>query len=92
MKKQLTHISVLQTAKVAAAMYFTISALMIVVVMLPIMMIKGQMQMSMFFLLLMPLVYLLLGFVFTVVLAWVYNMIASVLGGIEYTTTEVNKN
>lgn len=91
MRKQITRFSVVQTAKVAAAMYFVVSLLMIVVFAIPMMMYTGKMQMSVFMLLLMPLVYLLFGFVFTVIAAWVYNLVASVLGGIEYTTTDMDK-
>lgn len=41
------------------------------------------------FLLAMPFVYLILGFIFTAIGAWVYNKVASWVGGIEYTSTEL---
>ena len=91
MKKQITRFSVLQTAKVAAAMYFAISLLLIVVFAIPMMVYSGQVKFPIFMLLLMPLVYLLFGFVLTVIAAWIYNLVASVLGGIEYTTTDIDK-
>ncbi len=91
MRKQITHISVLQTAKVAAALWFAISVVMLVVVALPMMMVTGQMRGELFMLVVLPLFYVFFGFVFTVIAAWMYNLIASVLGGIEYTTTDIDK-
>ena len=91
MRKQITHISVLQTAKVAAAMWFVMSVLMIVIVAFPTMMITGQMRMPGLMLVVGPLIYVFFGFVFTVIGAWVYNMLAGVIGGVEYTTTDVDK-
>ena len=40
------------------------------------------------FIVLAPFLYALVGFIFTFILAWVYNLVARFLGGIEYTTTE----
>lgn len=37
----------------------------------------------------MPVLYTVLGFVFTLVGAWVYNLVASYVGGFEFTTLEV---
>ena len=91
MRKQITHVSVLQTAKLAAAMWFAMSVLMIVVVALPTMTLTGQMQVPGLMLLVLPLFYVFFGFVFTVIGAWVYNMLAGVIGGVEYTTTDVDK-
>lgn len=91
MRKQITHVSVLQTAKVAAVMWFVMSVLMIVVVAIPTMMISGQMRMPGFMLVVMPLIYVGFGFVFTVIGAWVYNVTASIIGGVEFTTTDIDK-
>jgi len=41
---------------------------------------------------LMPLLYTLFGFVFTLVGAWVYNLIAARIGGFEFTTAEAGRN
>ena len=41
------------------------------------------------FLLVMPFFYALFGFLFTLFGAWVYNFIAKHLGGIEFTTQDV---
>jgi hypothetical protein len=43
-------------------------------------------QNSLWFLLGFPLGYLIFGFVFTTLAAWVYNLIAKWVGGIEYTS------
>jgi hypothetical protein len=91
MKKQITRISIVQTAKVAAAMYFVISLVMVVFIAVPAMLFGGRMGLPILMVLVMPLFYVLFGFIFTVVAAWIYNIVASMIGGIEYTTTEIDK-
>ena len=45
--------------------------------------------MSWWLLIVMPVMYLVLGFIFTLVGAWVYNLVAGQVGGLEFTTVEV---
>ncbi|HEY0562816.1 MAG TPA: hypothetical protein VGD04_05780 [Methylophilus sp.] len=87
MKKQNSNISPVQTAKVFAVVYFIMS--------LPIV---GFMAISFAFaptprapmglLLALPFIYLIFGFIFTAIGAWVYNLVAGWVGGIEYTSNE----
>ena len=35
------------------------------------------------------LLYLIFGFIFTIIGAWVYNLLAKWVGGIEFTTAEI---
>lgn len=37
----------------------------------------------------MPFLYLIFGFIFTAIGAWVYNLVAKWVGGIEYTSIEL---
>ena len=40
----------------------------------------------------MPFFYLIFGFVFTIICAWVYNLVAKWVGGIEFTTSEIENS
>ena len=90
MKKQIINVSVLQAAKVCAALYFVVSVIMIAIVALFSSLVGGAMHMPMMYLLIAPVIYLVLGFIFTAIGAAIYNMVASVIGGFEFTTKEVD--
>lgn len=87
MKKQIINISPIQTAKVFALMYFVMS-LPIVVFMAISFWLSPAPQQGLGFLVLFPFIYLIFGFIFTALGAWVYNLIAKWVGGIEYTSNE----
>lgn len=90
MKKQVVSVSILQNAKVMAALYLVISLPFTLLMIIPALMGQGQgAGFSLAMLVLMPLLYTLIGFVFTLVGAWVYNQIAARIGGFEFTTAEV---
>lgn len=91
MKKQIVRVSVLQSAKVAAALYLVISIPMCLIMLIPMMMapVPAAKGFSLGMLILMPVMYTVLGFIFTVFGAWVYNLVASYVGGFEFTTVEV---
>lgn len=91
MKKQIVRVSVLQSAKVAAALYFVISIPMCLLMLIPAMMGAGRIPgfYSVTMLVMMPVMYTVLGFIFTLIGAWVYNLVASYIGGFEFTTVEV---
>ena len=88
MKKQIINVSPFQTAKVLALLYFLMS--------LPFI---GFMAIAFSFspapkpplavLIVFPFFYLIFGFIFTVIGAWVYNIAAKWVGGIEYTSIAV---
>jgi hypothetical protein len=90
MKKQILNIAPLQTAKIMAALWFVIS--------LPFLLLMGLMMFTMpgearaafgGMMLFMPVFYAISGFLFTLIGAWIYNMLAKRMGGIEYTSIEV---
>ncbi|MGI4841812.1 MAG: hypothetical protein ACRYF7_00720 [Janthinobacterium lividum] len=88
MKKQIVHVSVLQSAKVMAVLYLVLSLPMVALMAIPASA-SGQ-GFSMAMLIMMPILYTVLGFVFTAVGAWVYNIVAGKVGGFEFTTSEVD--
>jgi hypothetical protein len=86
MKKQIVRVSPFQCAKVMAALYLVMS-IPFVLFMLAMPMPAGAMPK--WALIAMPLFYVLFGFLFSLLGAWIYNLVAGVVGGFEYTTREV---
>ena len=89
---QIKRFGVLQTAKFAAVMYFVIS----VIFMIPFGLIvfiggssapgrEGTMRapFSSIFMLFMPIIYAIMGFIFVTIACLLYNIIAKYVGGIE---------
>jgi len=87
MKTQVVSISKLQTSKVMALMYLVISIPFALLTLLSMRM-TGQ-PAGMFMLIVLPVLYTVFGFIFTFVGAWVYNGVASKVGGIEFRTSVV---
>lgn len=87
MKKQIVNVSLVQSAKVIAMMYVLLSAPIVVLVMVFLSTLVPAV--ATVFLLLVPLLYGLISFVGVVVAGWLYNLAAGMVGGIEYTTSEV---
>ena len=87
MKKQITSFSAVQAGKVFAALYFVLSIpfVMLMALMLPFS--KGASPFSGLFLIALPILYALMGFIFVALGAVVYNFVAKRVGGIEYTTS-----
>lgn len=90
MKKQIVHVAILQNAKVMGALYLVISLPVALIMFFPMMAQEGG-GVSLLMLVLTPVLYTLIGFVFTLIGAWVYNLIAARIGGFEFTTSEVGK-
>ena len=88
MKKQITSISPFQTAKVMAVLYFVISLPFVLIMGVAFSFASGQKPAMTGMLVLMPVLYMVGGFIFTIVGAWVYNLVAKWVGGIEFTTSE----
>lgn len=90
MKKQIVQVSGMQCAKVAAALYLVISIPFCLLMLIPVMMAPVPAPgFSVAMLILMPVFYTVFGFVFTLVCAWVYNLLAKRIGGFEFTTVEI---
>jgi hypothetical protein len=90
MNVQITHISLFQTAKVIGALYFVAAVVGVVLFFIASLVSPASRPpYSFVVLLLAPFLYALVGFIVTIIVAWFYNQVAKVVGGIEYTTTEV---
>jgi hypothetical protein len=93
MKRQITSFSPLQTAKVFGVLYFAISLPFLLLMLLPMLATAGPKPPFLSgFMLAMPFLYALIGFLFTLFGAWVYNIVAARVGGIEYTTSDVDED
>ncbi len=93
MKKQIVRVSVFQSAKVMAALYVAMTIPLMLIGALFMSRLPGG-GMGMFggvmMLVLMPVLYGVFGFLFSLLGGWIYNMIASQIGGFEFTTEEVS--
>jgi hypothetical protein len=87
MKNQLLHISVFQSAKVMAVLYFVISIPIVLIMAIPTLMLH-QPGPGLFMLILMPILYMIFGFLFSALGAWVYNLVAARIGGFEFIITQ----
>ncbi|HEY8098304.1 MAG TPA: hypothetical protein VIE91_04230 [Methylophilaceae bacterium] len=87
MKKQIINVSPIQTAKVIALLYFLISLPFVGLMAISFSFAPGP-KMPIGLLFLFPFLYLIFGFIFTALGAWLYNLAAGWVGGIEYTTNE----
>jgi len=91
MKKQITNVSPVQTAKVFAVLYFLMS-LPLIGMMAIMFSFSHAPAPGLGFLIFMPFLYLIFGFIFTAIGAWVYNLAAGWVGGIEYTSTTIENS
>ncbi len=94
MKKQIVNVSMLQNAKVAAALYFvvTIPFVLLFAIGMAFAPDSGALGVGMGIgmLIILPVLYAVFGFLFTLLFAWIYNLVAARVGGLEFTTVEVN--
>ncbi len=91
MKKQIRHVSVIQTAKVFAFLYLLLGVFFVAIMAVFASFSHGpRPPIFMGFMLAMPIFYMIFGFIFTVIGAWIYNLIAGWTGGIEFTLTDVD--
>ena len=88
MKKQILSISPFQTAKVMAVLYLIMSLPFVLLMAATFSFAPGP-KPPMAMLIFMPVFYTVFGFVFTIIGAWVYNLVAGWVGGIEFTTSEI---
>ena len=88
MNKQIIHVAPLQSAKVMAVLYLILSIPFVALIWrIPNPMTGARPSLPI--LVDVPLGYMLGGFLFTLIGAWIYNLVAVGVGGFEYTTIDV---
>jgi predicted transporter len=92
-KSQITHISVVQTAKIVAVFSLVTSIPLLVLEAVPVIALPGP-RPPFFgsYVLLMPLFYAVSSFMAVAVAAWLYNVLAKYIGGIEFTSVEIGRD
>ena len=86
MKQQISRLSPHQNAKVAAVL----SAVTSLIVLVPFFLLAsmfGANQAPVWMIIIFPVIYLVFGFIFTVIACALYNVIVPMTGGIEYEAT-----
>jgi hypothetical protein len=90
MKKQIVQVSVVQSAKVMAAVYLVTA--------IPVVVLAGLFMSSFMpagagiaMLIMMPVAYAVGAFIGAAFGAWIYNLVAARIGGFEFTTAEVGE-
>lgn len=90
MKKQIVNVSVRQTSNFVGVLYFVVS-LPIVLIVAAYSLMKGQGLGVVLFSFLFPLMYAVMAYLGTALFAWLYNLVAKRVGGIEFTTSEIGE-
>lgn len=90
MKRQIASFSPIQTAKILAVLFFVSSLPFMALMAIPMVAMPGE-KPPFFtgFLLFLPVLYAVFSFIFIAVGAWLYNLLAKHVGGIELTLVEV---
>lgn len=89
MKKQLSGIGIKQSAKFMAVLYFILSAIFCIPVGILLIIQEGFQEKG--YILLVPIVYGLLTWIFTAFVAFIYNIVADMVGGLELTLKDVDE-
>jgi lipopolysaccharide export LptBFGC system permease protein LptF len=90
MKKQIQRVSLLQNAKVIAALYLVL-ALPVMALLLAFGSLVHGATMSVAMMVAFVVAYVLTVFLSAVIGGWLYNFVAAQVGGFEFTTVEVNE-
>ena len=91
MKKRITRISVLQSSKMATALYVLLGFIYTLIG-IPMLIFGGdKVKMIAIVYIVMPIVMAIFGFIFFVIFAAIYNLLARWLGGMEFEVTDVNQ-
>jgi hypothetical protein len=91
MKKQLIRISVLQSSKIMTAMYVVMGFIYTLIAIPMIIFGNPQIRVMGVIYFFMPVIMGILGFVFFVIFAAIYNLLAQWLGGVEVEVKDVDQ-
>jgi hypothetical protein len=90
MRKRIARIAPLQLGKVSAVFYAIFSIPFALIMGIAGAMSSSPSGMSLGFVILIPVFYIVVGFLFMALGAWLYNVITKWTGGIEYESEEVS--
>lgn len=91
MKRRITHVAPVQAAKMFAAFSFLATLPFLLLTMIPMVAMPAEVQPYMTpYLLLVPFFYALVAFIFAMLAAWLYNLVARFVGGLEVTAVDVD--
>ncbi|GGP24925.1 hypothetical protein [Silvimonas amylolytica] len=88
MKLTIKRVSVLRAAKMAAIFYLVISIPMMLLMLIQFSAVPAPNKPGLGWLILVPVMYTIIGFLFTLFSAWLYNMVARWQGGLEFEVSE----
>ena len=88
MRKRLTRVAPFQLGKVFAVLY-AIFSIPIALIMAIVASFAPGKSMPLGFIIAIPVFYIVFGFLFMALAAWLYNLVAGWTGGIEYDTQEM---
>jgi hypothetical protein len=86
MKQQISRLSPHQNAKVAAVL-MAVTSLILLVPLFLLGSVFGANQAPIWMIIIFPVIYLVVGYIFTVIACALYNVIVPMTGGIEYEAT-----
>ena len=89
MKKQIVRISILQSSKVVTALYFILGFLYLLIGIPMIILGNDQIRIMGIVYCFMPFLMAIFGFIFFVISAALYNVVAKWVGGMEFETIDV---
>lgn len=90
MRKRISRIAPIQLGKVAAVLYGIFSIPVAVIMGIAALFAPRHGAMPLVFILALPVMYIVFGFIFMALGALIYNLAARWVGGIEFTTEEVS--
>jgi hypothetical protein len=89
MKKQIVRISILQSSKIATILYFLMGFIYVLIGIPMVIFGNNQLRILGMVYCAMPILLAVLGFIFFVIFAAVYNLVAKWVGGMEFEMIDV---
>jgi hypothetical protein len=89
MKKQIVRISILQSSKIATVLYFLMGFIYVLIGIPMIIFGNNQLRILGMVYCAMPILLAVIGFIFFVIFAAVYNLVAKWVGGMEFEMIDV---
>lgn len=89
MRKRITRIAPFQLGKVFAVLYAIFSIPIALIMGIAASFAPSEQSMPLAMIVAIPVIYIVFGFLFTALAAWIYNVVAKWTGGVEYVAEEV---